>query len=154
MLEGLAMRKLREYRGAAAVEFALLLPILLIILFGVIEFSIIMYDKHMITNASREGARQGIVFRAAADGTYDPLNLADIQNVVNSYLGSNLISFQPGNATIAASWADDPSKLEDKLLTVTVNYTYNWLVIPNFIADLAGGLNLSAVTVMRMEKSN
>ncbi len=54
------MRKLNE-RGAVAAEFALLLPVLLTILFGIIEFGMIMYSREVVTNASREGARAGIV---------------------------------------------------------------------------------------------
>lgn len=41
-------------KGASAVEFALVLPLLMLILFGIIEFSLLMYNKAMITNASRE----------------------------------------------------------------------------------------------------
>ena len=44
-------------RGAAVVEFALILPILLILLVGTIDASLALYDKAVITNASREGAR-------------------------------------------------------------------------------------------------
>jgi Flp pilus assembly protein TadG len=54
------MNKLNE-RGAVAAEFALLLPVLLIILFGIIEFGMIMYGREIVTNAAREGARAGIV---------------------------------------------------------------------------------------------
>src|SRR2546428_9698739 len=54
------MRRLNE-RGAVAAEFALLLPVILLILFGTIEFGMIMYSREVITNASREGARAGIV---------------------------------------------------------------------------------------------
>ena len=54
------MQKLNE-RGAVAAEFALLLPVLLTILFGIIEFGMIMYGREVVTNASREGARAGIV---------------------------------------------------------------------------------------------
>ena len=43
-------------------EFAIIAPLLFIILFGIIEFGILIYNKAMITNASREGARAGIVF--------------------------------------------------------------------------------------------
>jgi Flp pilus assembly protein TadG len=53
--------KLQSYRGASAVEFAIILPILILLVFGIIEFSLALYDKAMITNASREGARAGIV---------------------------------------------------------------------------------------------
>ena len=55
--------KITEEKGASAVEFAIILPLLVVFLFGIIEFGIIFYDKAMITNASREGARKGIVFR-------------------------------------------------------------------------------------------
>ena len=49
------------------------------LLFGIIEFGIILYDKAMITNASREGARAGIVF--------DPDGISDsyIREVVKTY---------------------------------------------------------------------
>jgi Flp pilus assembly protein TadG len=56
-----SMKLLRSYRGTAIVEFAIILPLLLVLLFGIIEFGIILYDKAVITNASREGARAGIV---------------------------------------------------------------------------------------------
>ena len=56
------MSKLNE-RGAVAAEFALLLPVLLMILFGTMEFGMIMYGREVVTNATREGARAGIVNR-------------------------------------------------------------------------------------------
>ena len=42
-------------RGAAAVEFGLLAPLLFVILFGIIEFGAVLYNKAVITNVSREG---------------------------------------------------------------------------------------------------
>ena len=56
------MKIIRCQRGAAAVEFAIIAPLLFTIIFGIIEFSLLFYDKAVITNASREGARFGIVF--------------------------------------------------------------------------------------------
>ena len=55
------MKGIKNHRGASAVEFALILPLLAVILFGVIEFGLLLFDKQVITNASREGARYGIV---------------------------------------------------------------------------------------------
>ena len=55
--------RLRGERGAATVEFAIIAVVLLMIVFGIIEFGILMFDKHILTNASREGARAGIVMR-------------------------------------------------------------------------------------------
>ncbi len=55
--------KIKSENGASAVEFALVLPLLLVLVFGIIEFSIFLYDKAVITNASREGAQAGDVAR-------------------------------------------------------------------------------------------
>lgn len=44
-------------RGAAAVEFALVLPILVLILFGVIEFGGVYNAQLMVTGSAREAAR-------------------------------------------------------------------------------------------------
>ena len=59
--------KAGNQNGAAALELTILLPLLLILIFGIIEFSIILYDKQMITNASREAARIGIVYNEPTD---------------------------------------------------------------------------------------
>ena len=59
------MRKLskgrRDDRGAAAVEFALVLPVLVVLLFGMVQFGI-AYDAQLkVTHAAREGARMAAV---------------------------------------------------------------------------------------------
>ncbi len=130
--------------GAAAVEFALILPLLLTMLFLIIEFSIALYDKAVITNASREGARYGVT-NAPAGGSRP--NVGEITNRVNSYCGNNLISFGPSQQSTSVSGACVTS---DQLLTVTVSYTYNYLVLPNFIGG-GSGLTLTGNTVMRCE---
>lgn len=47
--------------GAAAVEFALVLPILVLLLFGIIQFGIVYDAQLTITHAAREGARMAAV---------------------------------------------------------------------------------------------
>ena len=59
------MKKLNE-RGAVAAEFAILLPVLLLIVFGTIEFGMMMYGREVVTNATREGARYGIIAQTPA----------------------------------------------------------------------------------------
>jgi Flp pilus assembly protein TadG len=48
-------------RGQSVVEMALLLPVLLLILFGLIEFGRALFIYTVVSNAAREGARQGLV---------------------------------------------------------------------------------------------
>jgi Flp pilus assembly protein TadG len=129
--------------GASAVEFAIILPILVLLIFGIIEFSVALYDKAMITNASREGARAGIVYRvpSVTDG--------EIATVVNTYLGSSLITF--GAPVAASTTVTRMGSNPGDGLKVTVNYTYTFLIIPSFIVSLSGGINMVAETVMRME---
>lgn len=51
----------RKEDGQSTVEFALVLPILLMLIFGMMDFGWLFYNKVMINNASREGARYAIV---------------------------------------------------------------------------------------------
>ncbi len=129
--------------GASAVEFALVLPILVLMVFAIIEFSVALYDKAMMTNASREGARAGIVF------SIPPVTDEEIGNVVNTYLGGNLITFGgpvAANTTVTRNGSNPGDELK-----VTVDYTYTFLIIPNIITRLSGGITMVADTVMRME---
>ena len=141
---------LKDQKGASAVEFAIILPILVVLIFGIIEFSLVLYDKAMITNASREGARAGIVFRTdPVTGSYTPLTNSEIGDIVNQYLGNHLITFSgPTNATTAVTRNGSGVGSE---LKVSVGYIYTFLVLPNFITHLMGGISLTADTVMRME---
>ena len=139
----MVLKKLKAQKGAAAVEFAIILPLLIMLLFGIIEFGIILYDKAMITNASREGARAGIVFDP--DGIPD----SDIRNVVKEYCMGHMITFgedsiEDGDITITRDTVTGN-------LTVNVTYTYDFLVLPNFVAGIVGDINLAAQTIMRME---
>lgn len=52
-----ALRK----RGQAMVEFALVLPILLIILLGIMEFGLVFHEYLVVTHAAREGARVAVL---------------------------------------------------------------------------------------------
>jgi len=51
----------RDEGGAAAVEFALLLPLLVLLLFGIIQFGIAFNARIQATNAAREAARMAVV---------------------------------------------------------------------------------------------
>jgi Flp pilus assembly protein TadG len=51
----------RSESGAALVEFTILMPVLFLILFGIIEFGMIIFTQNNMTNAAREGARVAAV---------------------------------------------------------------------------------------------
>jgi Flp pilus assembly protein TadG len=53
----LAGKVMRDDRGATAVEFALLLPLLLLIVMGIVDFGRMLNAQQTLTQAAREGAR-------------------------------------------------------------------------------------------------
>ena len=55
------MKRLKNEKGQAMVEFALLLPILLILLMGIIDFGWLFYNQLALNNSCREGARFAVV---------------------------------------------------------------------------------------------
>jgi Flp pilus assembly protein TadG len=139
-----SLRKINSQNGAAMVEFAIVLPLLLTLIFGMIEFSLMLYDKAMITNASREGARTGIVYSFPT-----PIPVADIDQKVTDYLQNHLISL--GGASTWTTSISGTCTGSGTPLTVTVTYPYNFLVMPGFIQTLAPTTTLSAQTTMRCE---
>ena len=138
--------KVLGQEGAAAIEFAICLPLLVLLIFGIIEFSILFYDQAVITNASREGARAGIVYASPSR-----VSDAEIKAVVINYCQDNLVTFGSGVLNAGSITVNRTSDLSGDPLTVTVNYNYDFLVMPSFINSLLGGIQLSADTVMRME---
>lgn len=80
------MKSIFDSRGAVFVEFAFLLPILLVLTFGLIEFGLFMYNQQVLANAAREGARYGIVQVPVVDSPPRRRTELEIQNVVMNYL--------------------------------------------------------------------
>ncbi|MBA7690694.1 hypothetical protein ES703_99225 [subsurface metagenome] len=50
--------KIKGQKGASAVEFAIVLPVLVLLLVGTMEFSILLYDQAVITNAGKAPGRE------------------------------------------------------------------------------------------------
>jgi Flp pilus assembly protein TadG len=141
----------RNRKGQSIIEFALIMPLLLLLVFGIVDFSIGLYDKAVVTNASREGARAGIVYRYPA---LDTVQLAaEARTVAQNYCSTYLITFSggpivPPNVAVSGGTVGGFAA-SGQPLTVTVTYNYTYLIIPRFIGG--GSPTLTATTVMRME---
>jgi len=139
----------KNQKGTAVVEMALVLPVLFLIAFGILEFSLILYDKAVVTNASREGARAGIVAQIPA------MQPGDITAVVNNYTQNYLVTFggsKSAQTNITGQCGPDSSGNSSfgSNLQVQVTFPYKFLILPNFVT-LNNPINLSAITVMRCE---
>lgn len=138
----------RKEDGTSIVEFAIIAPLLFVMTFGIIEFGILLFDKAMLTNASREGARAGIVFSHP-----DRLSDSEIVSVVKNYCENHLISFD-SSSEVTVSITRTGTSAGDSL-TVNLTYPFRFLVFSNLAELLGGGIqdlvNLNAISIMRME---
>jgi Flp pilus assembly protein TadG len=147
--------------GTSTVEFAMILPFLLIMLFGIMEFGLLLYDKAVITNASREVARSGIAYRLPA------LTLAELQangkEVGNRYT-QDLKACKSLNPTPSTSYSTPfvnttiaaPTLASGKPLTVTVSCDYNFMVFGGLYNLFINGsfsnkMSLDAISIMNFE---
>ena len=134
-------RTCRKYRrGAAAVEFAIVAPLFVTLVFGMIEFGRVVMVQQLLTNATREGARVGVL----SDSTS-----TDAKNKVVSYLASGKITI--ATSAVTATYASDPSLTDSgEAVTVSVSVHFSqvsWLPSPIFLS----GYTLSASSTMRRE---
>jgi len=158
------VRKIEQERGAAAVEFAIVLPLLFAIIIGIVEISLIMFDKTQITTAGRNGARLGTMWRPTSRPTCDEINTSAVQG-----FRTNLIYFgNPAAKTITTTCFSDgaavagatPICTQDghEALLVRTRFTYRFLVDPIRLLNLLTGghstlatLTLTSETIMRCE---
>lgn len=117
-------------RGVTAIEFAIVLPVLLMIIFGVINFGVLMYDHAVVTNAAREGARWAAIHSTESFGTSCTNSYSatpvDACQAAYSYAHNRLISFA-AVSTIQLTAAKDPEPADFNLGTgqsIKVTYTY------------------------------
>jgi Flp pilus assembly protein TadG len=89
--------------GIAAVEMALLLPLLLILLFGMIEYGSLFWRSQQVASAARNGARRGVL----AGATSTDVTTAVDQVMVASGMGSTnyTVTLTPANPTTLAQGA-------------------------------------------------
>lgn len=125
----------RTDSGAAAVEFALIFPILFLVMAGVVDFGRMMYTQITLTNAAREGARAAIVSSATA---------AEVRTrASNAAGGFTTMTVDPG---LCAGPGTDAS--------VTTSVPFTWVLLGPAVGLIPGAdtvlpPTLSSTAVMR-----
>lgn len=126
-------RSVEVGKGQSLIEFALVLPVLLLLILGILDLGWAVYAQNTISNAAVEGARRGIIF-----STTDAQITARVQAAAPSL--SNLqIDIAPSVRNFG-----EP-------ITVTVTYTYT--AITPIIGQIVtgSGLPLTATSSMLVE---
>ena len=151
--------------GVSALEFTVIAPLVFVLVFGMIEFGCYFYDRALITNACREGARAGIVFIDDEHNTLANNITTRVDAAVNDYLrnedgtGWRLIYF--GSPTpdpeIPPPTINAGTNGSNDRLRVEVRWTYDFLVLPNFKdlgwVDLDSTITLNAVSEMMLQEN-
>lgn len=128
--------RIMNNKGQSLVETALVLPVILILLTGIIDFGLLFNNYLIVSNASREGAR------AAVTGKTD----AQIDAVVDNAA----VSLNPANLTVTITPDESTGRITGDAVTVTVQYQYS-MITPIIAAIVPGPLNLNTSTTMRCE---
>jgi hypothetical protein len=131
------LTKFRRQEGAVIVELAIVLPLLLLIAFGIIEFGVLLYNKQVVTNASREVARAAINPVPLLTGS-QAVDAADPYNPI-------LIRFGPYYELSVTPPADNRIYPQDVTITVTWDH---YFLVPLF--GFGTNVTLSSQTVVRM----
>lgn len=144
-------------QGTTMVEFAIIVVVLLSLVFGIIEFGVLLLNEHVLTNASREGARAAVVMRVPRlpDRYTHPVtgNNEGVIDVVENYCQTHLVTFGTTsslNIAVEPIYADrkDLDSGTGTDLVVTVTYPFEFL----FLSNLGlGPITLTAETRMEME---
>lgn len=114
-------------RGAAVVEFALIMPILLILVFGIISYGYMLSFRQAISQAAAEGARAAAV--AQRDADQQPDALAAINEALESYgvscAGGTLTRDGAGAGTCEVSVAACENDASHQCVTAKLSYDYD-----------------------------
>lgn len=138
-------------RGQALVEFALVIPLVLLLFMGIVDFGRAIYAYNTISNAARDGARKaivdqtaGVAAREAADqATALGLSPTDVSQVRVRYLLGNL-----SGDCVAVGTGGYPTGC---VAEVRVQYLYR--AVTPIIGNVVGPIQLSTTTQMPIERT-
>jgi Flp pilus assembly protein TadG len=149
-------------RGQAVIELALTLPLLLLVVFGIIDFGFMFQRYESVTNAAREGARLGILSSAGYDA-------GDAHSRAISYLWAsglngtvracgaamqkNTMCAEMTTQTAVPIVGSTPTKTVDQV-TMIVEYDHEYSFvgpIMNLFGSGLGSIRLRSASIMRKE---
>jgi len=121
----------KAQKGQSLVEFALLVPVFVIMLFGIMEFARLWETMNVLTSAAREGARVAAVTAPS---------VSQATNAVERLLGA-------ANISGAAVTVSGPNSDAEVIVTVSVNYT----PLTGSIVPGIGAISLTRSSAMHWE---
>ena len=136
----------RRFRsGNAVLDMALVMPLLIGLTFGAVEYGYALYIKHSLQSAAREGARAAIVAGATA---------ANVQQAVDDSMAAAGFAQSKYTRPPTISPANWPAAAAGT--TITVSVTTSWgtagiSVLPTYLGGISSAKTLTGATTMRKE---
>ena len=139
-------RRLKGESGAEIIEFAVVYPLLLLVILGVVDYAFLFQRFEAVTNAAREGARVA---------TLPGYQQVDIEDRIATYLAAGAVPTTAGNPTVTVFASTIPNGAGTwPATTVSVSYNHDYLFIDSVIGWFGGSLTpstLVANSTMRNE---
>lgn len=129
------MKEIKNEKGQAVVEFAMILPLLLLLIMGIIQFGMMINAFLSIQNAAREGARAGCVGKSYIE--------------VDSRIRAVTPTLNANDLSIVITPREAERK-SGEALTVTISYNY-FLTLPIIDKIFSAPILLQTHTSMRIE---
>jgi Flp pilus assembly protein TadG len=129
--------------GQDLVEYALVLPLFLLLVFSVFEFGILFFQYTLVVNAAREGARTGIVVETQA------CQKACLENNIRKAVLGKMSGIDPKDLSVLTTW---PTSGNQALVSVTVRYRTGF--ITRMLIETVGGngsVTLESMATMQRE---
>lgn len=127
----------KDEKGQSVVEFAILLPILLLLLMGIIQFGIIFSAQIALTNAAREGARAASVGKNEAEVK---------ERVMDAIEGHSTLDLMKDNITV-----EYPDSVGKEVKVIITDASINLIVpVPDVFVP-GNSINIGAKASMRSE---
>jgi Flp pilus assembly protein TadG len=137
------MRKWRSEKGAALLEAAMTIPLLLLVAIGTLEFGRAYQTWQVLTNAAREGARMAVLPNQTQS--------AVVQRVRNYMQAGQLPRYNTASVTVNSSASITVNGAPVSASQVTVDYPFNFIVLQPVARLVTPSTSLGSAITMRAE---
>ena len=130
--------------GAAVVEMALVAPVVILLIFGIVEFSRLLILDASIDQIAYESCRAGIAFGASHE---------DVEEIVDDFLASNRI-FNATTEITPAVIDDDTAQVRVEITVPLAQNSWGGVLSEFFSEDITGACTLEHESELLRRRSN